>query len=178
MKKCIFVSIIFMLILSSCSNVYKEITISNIEQYEDLWTLPERRVDETSLLFPKEIAEEQCVTFHGKHDTYRLLGTGWQVILEMQYDDSAFIAKTERLKKLCENSPVCGISEHFDKPTYASAWNWNSCFEYAVVDEQEKTVCYLYLQLIEPDDLIIDKNYLPKDYEMLSDSSEHYFVYE
>lgn len=174
----ILISFILTLNLSSCSNVYEETIISNIEEYDNIWTLPERRADEISVLFPNNVNEEQCVTFICKHTTYQLLGTGWQVLLEIKYDDSLYFSEIDRLNNLCTDSPICGYSEYYDNPAYATVWNWNGCFEYAVIDENKKTIYYIYLQLIEKKDLTIDQNYVPKGYEMQISNSEIYSVYE
>ena len=180
MKKYILIllSFILALSLSSCSDVFEETIISDIEEYDRIWELPERRVSETSILFPDNVSKEQCLSFNCKHTTYQLLGTGWQVSLEIRYDDPQYFSEIERLNNLCINSPICGVSGYFNNSAYASVWNWNSCFEYAVVDEKEKTVCYIYLQLIEKDSLTIDNKYIPKGYEMQLSNSKSYSVYE
>ena len=180
MKKYVLILISFILILSlsSCSDIYKETIISDIGEYDTVWTLPERRAGEASVLFPKNVNREQCVTFICKHTTYQLLGTGWQLSLEIRYDDSLYFSEIDRLNNLCGKSPVRGNSEYFGNPAYATVWNWNSCFEYAVIDEKEKTVCYIYLQLIEKDNLILDAKYIPEGYEMHLSNSEAYSVYE
>ena len=177
------VVILFILILCfnlfSCSDVYEEIIISDIKEYDDIWSLPERRVHETSVLFPNSVSEEECVEFICRHTTYLPLGTGWQILLRIKYDDDRFISEINRLNNLCENSPICGYSENFDDYAYATVWNWNSCFEYAIIDEKEKTVSYIYLQLIEKKDLFIEDEYIPKEYEMqLTDSQRHSFYEE
>lgn len=182
MRKNILLVISFILILNlaSCSNadVYEEIIISDIKEYEEVWSLPERRADEKCILFPEQVSEEQCVTFACKHTTYQLVGTGWQLSLEVRYNDDLFLAEKDRLLALCTNSPICEYSEYFDASAYATVWNWNSCFEYAVIDEKEKTVCYIYLQLIEKKDLTINEKWIPKGYEMQLTNSETYSVYE
>lgn len=164
--------------LFSCSDVHKEIIISDIEEYDNIWSLPERRADETSVIFPSNVNEEQCVTFICKHTTYRLLGTGWQISLEIQYDDNMFSSEIERLNSLCKSSPVCGSSEYFDKPAYATVWNWVGCYEYAIVNEEKQTISYVYLQLISKEDITIDEKYIFNGYEMELENSETYSIYE
>ncbi len=180
MKKCAFIiiSLILTLNIVSCSGVYEETIVSNIEEYSSIWSLPERRVGETSLLFPSKINEE-CTEFKCIHTTYKWLGTGWQITLALKYDDSlSFGKEIDRLNTLSENSPVHENSDYFDKSAYASVWNWNGCFEYAIVDESEKTVNYIYLQLTDKDELTIDANYIPNGYEIELTDCESYSVYE
>ena len=163
--------------MCSCSNVYDETIISNIKLYDTIWTLPERRVSETSSLFPSIIEEETVINFRCKHTTYQLVGTGWQVELTVKYSDNSFYDEVKRLNELCYNSIICGESKYFDIPAYASVWNHICCFEYAVVNEEDKTIGYLYLQLINKDDLEISPLYIPKQYEMDYTDSLAYTIY-
>ena len=174
----IIISLILAFSLVSCSDIYKETIVTDTEEYRNIWSLPERRVNESSLLFPSEINEE-CAEFKCIHTAYKWVGTGWQITLKLKYNDNLnFEAEIDRLNTLSENSPIHGNSDYFDKTAYASAWNWNGCFEYAVVDEAEKTVNYIYLQLADKDQLIIDDDYIPGGYEMELTDSETYSVYE
>lgn len=163
--------------MCSCSNVYDETIISDIKLYDTIWTLPERRVSETSSLFPSIIEEETVINFRCKHTTYKWVGTGWQVELTVKYSDDLFYAEVKRLNELCCNSIICGESKYFDMPAYASVWNHISCFEYAVVNEDDKTIGYLYLQLIDKDDLEISSHYIPQPYEMDYTNSQGYTIY-
>ena len=162
----------------SCSDVYEEIIILDIGEYNSIWSLPERSVNETSLLFPDEVSEEQCITFTCIHITYQLVGTGWQISLQLKYDDLDFENEINRLRSLSVKSPVKGYSEYFDDLAFAFVWNWNGCFEYAVVDEKEKAICYIYLQLINKSSLTIDERCIPKGYEMQLTDVKAYSIYE
>lgn len=179
MKKLVAVLLISILTvsMSSCSDVYDETIISDVELYDTIWELPERRVSETSMLFPNEIQEEQVERFNCQHTTYRLLGTGWQIELTILFDENTFNVEKDRLSNLCGNSIVCGESTYFDQPAYATVWNWNGCFEYAVINEREKSIGYVYLQLIETEDLSVDPAYVPHPYEMQLDDSRAYSAY-
>lgn len=169
--------LLFFMVISSCKNVYNETIVSNIELYDTIWNLPERRVAETSALFPSVVEENQVVKFNCRHTTYEFVGTGWQVELVIQYTEDAFWAEKDRLNVLCRNSVVCGDSKYFDYFAYATVWNWNSCFEYAVVNEENNTIGYIYLQLINENDLTIDSQYLPNEYKMELSDSQIFSVY-
>lgn len=161
----------------SCSDEYNETVISDIKLYDTIWTLSERRVSETSILFPSIVEEDEVVNFNCKHTTYQLVGTGWQVELTVKYSDDSFYDEVKRMSKLCENSIVCGESECFDDPAYASVWNYIGCFEYAVLNEKDKTIGYIYLQLINKDNLEISSCYIPHKYEPNFTDSQGYTVY-
>ena len=178
MKKIVLTLVCFVLILSfvSCSNMYEDIITSDINYYENIWSRS-RRAGEPSMLFPSTVAKEQCVNFYFNYQDI-ILAPSWQIFLKNQYDEETFLSEFNHLNTICENSPVCGDSEYFDTQVYATVWNWNGCFEYAIVDEEEKTVSYIYIQLINKEDLMIDEEYIPEGYEMEMENSVIYSVYE
>ena len=178
MKKIFIVLIVSIaLIFCSCDDVYDEIIITNVESYDSIWELPERRVVEKSVLFPESVDKQNLLNFKCKHTTYQWLGTGWQIELSLKYDENTFEVEKARLNSVCTDSVVCGNSEYFSLPTYATVWNWNCCFEYAVVNEVEQTIGYIYLQLINEDDLEISSLYKPSNYSMEIEGEQEFSVY-
>lgn len=179
MKKIASYIFAFVLILSliSCSDVYDEVIITDLKEYDSVWSLPERSAHETSFLFPGNVKEEQCILFFCKHTTYFPLGTGWQLVLEIEYDNLEFLEEITRLKKLCAESSIRDFSEYFDGPVYVTVWNWDSCFEYAMVDEEKRTVSYVYLDCIPKEDLVIDEKYVFKGYERKLPDANSYSIY-
>lgn len=182
MRRKLMMIVIFVLsmgLFCSCSDEYEQTVISDIKLYGTIWNLSERRVSETSELFPNsaEIASEEVINFHCKHTTYQMVGTGWQVELAVKYNDDSFYNEVNRLSKLCDSSIICGESKYFDVPAYASVWNHIGCFEYAVVNEKDKTIGYIYLQLVDKDDLEVSSAYIPHSYEMTYSDSQGYTIY-
>ena len=57
----------------------------------------------------------------------------------------------------------------FDLPSFVCIYNYNGEFEYALVDESNKRILYIYLKDIKTiDNIIFDKKYAPS--KSLSDS--------
>ena len=180
MKKLISLALIVFVLcgaLCSCNDVQDEKIITDIKAYESIWDLSERRIGDYSDLFPKKVENKQVIKFNCIHSTYSFIGTGWQVELEIKYDDNSFSTEENRLKNVCKDSVICGNSNYFDCPNFASVWNWNSCYEYAVVNETDNTIGYIYLQLIDKEDLKISKKYVPNQYEMELQNSKSYTIY-
>lgn len=173
----VIIVLILITMMSSCSEVHDETLISDVRLYDTIWTLPERRASETCDLFPEHIEEGQVEAFRCKHTTYQIVGTGWQVELAIQYDEDAFLSEKERLSRLCKDSPVCGASEFFVNPAYASVWNWNGCFEYAIINEESHTMIYIYLQLMDKDKLEINEQYVPQQYEIEMSNTQEFSIY-
>lgn len=180
MKKTLLLTIAaFMLcFVCSCNGAYDETNISDVSEYKQIWNLPERRAGESCELFPKCVDGLEVIDFNCKHTTYHLVGTGWQVELIVKYNADSFSAEKERIKVLCEKSVVCGNTDYFDNPAYATVWNWNSCFEYAVVDDQKLTISYIYLQLADKEKLVIASDIIPNRYDMNMSGIEEYSLYE
>ncbi len=151
--------------LLSCDN-YDETVITDVGEYDELWELPELRIVERPAVFPETLEGMNVEKFSGTHTTYLPLGTGWQVELRAAFDEDGIKDEEARLEKICAGSPVCGESDYFEMPAFASVWNENCCFAYAVVNEDEGEVTYVYLQLIEDGDLTISDYAVPKNYEM------------
>ena len=177
MKKILISIFVVLLVLMSCScsDVYEQTVIDDVESYNSIWNLPERRASEVSVLFPQTITKESCISFRCEHTTYQLVGTGWQVELVLQYDDESFNKEIKRLNAICDGKIVSGTSQYFNDNAFASVWNWNSCFEYAVVGNN--TVSYVYLQLINKDELTINEKLVPHSYEMNMSDCESYSLY-
>lgn len=171
------ICVFLMMILTSCDNIYEETFISDIQSYNEMWSLSERRAAELSLLFPTVVSKDECIKFNCKHTTYQMVGTGWQVELVVKYEESSFLIENDRLDELCKNSVVRGDSKYFENYVYASVWNWNGCFEYAIVDKENNTVSYIYLQLTDKSELTIDERYIPRSYEMQMSGSPQFSIY-
>lgn len=180
MKKGLAIVLILAMLLCSCNDAYCEEIITDIKQYDTIWELPEKRIgtyyNRYSHLFPTTVEEAEVSSFRCIHSTYHIVGTGWQVELILKYDDNKFYDEVNRIKELCVGSPVYGESTYFDLPAYASAWKESDCFEYACVDEENKTIGYIYLQLIREEKLEINSTYIPHPYEY-TNSDDAYSIY-
>ncbi len=157
--------------MSSCGQTYKETLLTDISTYSEHLVLPERRASEKSSLFPDDITGIDAVNFVCFHKTEIPVGTQWQVELVVRYSLDEFIEEENRIKILCESSPVFESSEHFKTKVYASVWNWHGCYEYAVVNSEEFSIAYIYLQLAS-ENLVINENYMPIDYSMTLEEGE------
>lgn len=164
----LFAVLILMMPLCSCSSLEKclgkEIRITDKTEYKKIWTLSDLRYYEKKL-FPETIENEAVDFFECIHVEEFLVGTDWQVLLKIHYDREQFDSEIDRLSALCKDSFICGKSDYFDCPAFASIWNANLCFEYAVVDEQESSISYIYLQGVKKEEIKITSLPLPKGYD-------------
>ena len=161
-------------------NLYEPIIITDVDEYSAIFDIkyPEKHIDYETKLFPKTIDNLDVQKYEFIHKTYSLFGTGWQIVLDIRYDNDSFSEEVERIKSLCKNSPIYGISEHFENQAYATVWKNYNCYEYAIVDEKNSQIAYVYLQLVPPEKITIEKKYIPKDYDELyrfGDEKTHIF---
>ncbi len=176
----LFVILVLILAILCCpfdlsTGVVREELITDINQYDTIWD-PYQRWEMTlpgkSNLFPDTVDEANVVNFRCK-EVEIFLGDipTWEAELVLKYDDNEFYAEVDRIKDLCIGSPIYGESSYFDMPTYATIWKRYYSFEYACIDEENKTIGYIYLQLVSEEELEINSAYIPKTYESLYDSS-------
>lgn len=166
-----------MTILYSCDKSNDDNVITNIENYGMIWQLPEYRIVGPSVLFPKTIEDKKVLNFQCIHTTYSLVGTGWQIELNIKYSNDEMILELDRLENITKNLSNLQEPDLFRLPVYVTVWNWNGCFEYAVVNESEQSIRYIYLQLIDKNDLKIDESCIPNNYD-ISMKTNSYSLYE
>ncbi len=112
--------------------------------------------------FPKDIDSLNVKKYICEYITGKSIPS-WQMELIIEYsDDIAFEDELYRIKKLSDCDKTNDMSSLFNMTVYIETWNKFSCYQYALVDEKEKRVVYVYMQNIKNTDMIIDKFYLPQ----------------
>ena len=83
---------------------------------------------------------------------YFPVGHGYQIALVVEYTPDDFNQELQRLSQAeGEGGQVQYNTEYFSFPAYVTVWSWNSTFEYALIDEQTYTICFVYLQHVGGD---------------------------
>ena len=103
-----------------------------------------------------------------------ILDNSYMVFMKGDYPDmNSYEAELERLSNIgCSietsegtvNNKVEYSEISFDYPAYITIYNTNMAFEYALVDDANKSVVYIYLKLCEGADFLPDK-YLPIEFK-------------
>ncbi|MFZ5988410.1 MAG: hypothetical protein ACOYWZ_14970 [Bacillota bacterium] len=90
------------------------------------------------------------------------------------YSDEEYRAEVDRLKKIkCEikigNGKVVNSVEYsdtkFNYPAYVTAYGSSNVYEYALCNEDTKTIVYVYLQTVSNNKVAFSKEYLPIEYQ-------------
>lgn len=98
----------------------------------------------------------------------------YQQFLKCTYSDEEYRREIDRLKNIkCEMNTKNGklvnhveyTSTKFNYPAYITVYGSNSTYEYAICNEDTKTIVYVYLQIISNKKVAFSKEYLPIEFQ-------------
>lgn len=163
MKRYFLIIISVLLLFSSgCDFIYEDIYIDDIKEYNEIFEWDSRS---KLKIFPTDIDNNEVVCFEANQQSYKWVGCGIEILLEVKYSKNEYKEEISRLSNIADKQKIIYDKEHFSSPSYVAMLGWNYSNEYATVNEGEKTITYVYFQLKEEDDLkILNKKLLPTDY--------------
>lgn len=151
------------------------------------WSLSEEYTK--LLVFPAEIPDSAVdVEYYYQYES-GYTRPMCQIYLHCRLDDRTFDSEVERLKSLSYTSEKEGTKTvrndrtSFVAPAFVTMEGYDFCYEYAVVDETEKKIVYVFAMNTMEDDIYFDKTYLP-DYfmedftEIKVDGLDRFTMYE
>lgn len=140
----------------------------NVEDYRK-WALSEKYTH--FLIFPEEIpAGAEDVEYYYQYES------GWgrpmcQIYLSYRLDADTWQTEKDRLSSLTytdasgESRSVQYDTKSFHYPAYVTIAGYDFCYEYALLNEQEHTIIYIYAMNTVSGDLQFHDDFLP-DYYM------------
>lgn len=153
--------------LTSCA--WGESLDRNIDNYKQ-WTQIEHNTD---YFFP-DISDESATVNEYYYHRIEAFGTpAVEIFLDISYTSENFEAEIERLedfeymyetkipRKLKYDEGVL-----FNYPTFVAVYDGRTDYEYAIIDEENNRMIYVYCQRFPQEKLLIDSFYLPKNYEI------------
>ena len=152
--------------LVSCGYMAYTTFYTNIEDYNHIWNLSGVRVGNqgSPSVFPDNIEGLLVEDFFCRYDEKLPLGEGLQVFLNIQYNDKmTFDSELKLLKELSKDN-VENLFSKLQFETYIVNLGEGYYYEYALVDESEQKVIYIYLQGLPKDEIEFDHIYLPDNY--------------
>lgn len=93
-----------------------------------------------------------------------------QIYLECTLDQQEYEAEVERLRNLSyttaagETNLVQYDEENFSYPAYVTMLGYDFAYEYALVNEQSRTIVYIFSMNTLEKDVKFDDSYLPEDF--------------
>lgn len=133
------------------------------------WALSEKYTH--FLIFPEKIPDSaEAVEYCYQYEN------GWarpmcQIYLSYSLDQEEYEKEENRLSSLSWESPGKGLLTvrkelaSFRKPAYVTIAGYDFCYEYALMDEEKRTIVYIYAMNTVRDDLLFSQEFLP-DYYM------------
>ena len=162
---------IFLIVLAlALSNLAKGDTRERSQDTADYrkWSVPEKYTH--FLIFPEEIpAEAEEVEYYYQYES------GWdrpmsQIYLSYRLNENAYATEQERLASLTytdrtgEPRSVEYDTTSFGYPAYVTIAGYDFCYEYALLNEKEHTIVYIYAMNTVSDDLQFNDEFLPNYY--------------
>ncbi len=149
--------------LCACSGDVRNVT--DISQYVDK---AEFKGYSGLALFPDSVDESVVDQyFYDFQDT--MFDPTVQIYLKCTYTQEAFDAECQRMAG--ESITSDGVThtvqynqEDYLLPAYEAIHGSNFCYEYALVDEDNCSIQYLFLQFVTKEDMVFDTKLLPDDY--------------
>lgn len=122
-------------------------------------------------IFPESIEDLEQVQYRYACKE-GLLDNSYLIYLKATYSDAAYMAEKERLANIqctikLPNEAVSNAIEYtetqFNFPAYVAVYNTNMSFEYALADDENNCMIYVYLKLFEGVDFLPEL-YLPLEF--------------
>ena len=180
---------VFLIVLAlALSNLAKGDTRERSQDTADYrkWSVPEKYTH--FLIFPEEIpAEAEEVEYYYQYES------GWdrpmsQIYLSYRLNENAYATEQERLSSLNytdltgENRSVEYDTTSFGYPAYVTIAGYDFCYEYALLNEKEHTIVYIYAMNTVSDDLQFNDEFLPNYYmenfdDLAYQGKDHFTIY-
>ena len=181
MKRILLLLQVFLILLCfvGCDDVYERTTYTDVKDYKKIWGLSERRSGGKYQcdIFPKDVSNLNVKELYCDHTVYLPLGTGFEVLLSIEYDEQLFTQEINRISNLSKENSVVYDTYNFVFPAYVAMLGYHNCNEYALVDEKNLTIHYIYLQLVHKEDLEINTEYLPPDFDFGDVEGYNFSIY-
>ena len=119
-------------------------------------------------IFPDEVRKKDAMEYYYAH-RYILFDPDIQLYLRCKYTPQNYAKECERLSRVSvsydgRTNTVSYNTNDYAFPAY-EAIRANDCtYEYALLNEEEYTIDYVYLQFIPEEDVVFDHEKLPEGY--------------
>jgi len=102
-------------------------------------------------IFPKEELNQDSIAKYSYFCMDSFMDPTCKIYMECDYTDQEFEKEITRLKNITATldgvtNSIIYNEDYFDYPAYISMFNWSSCYEYALILEEEKKIVYVFVQ--------------------------------
>lgn len=136
-------------------------------------------------IFPDALpASANNTQYYYEEDTSDLFDNSYQIYLKCSYNATDYQAEKNRLEAIEDTyeerlQKVLLDNQNYKFPAIVAVDSHNHCFEYALLDDDNLIIHYVFLQFIDEKDLQFDKDLLPYHYINPNESTEEegYSIY-
>lgn len=151
------------LLLGTITVIWESCIERNIERYAEF---DEYHGYGNLWVFPEDISETATNVDYYYFDMNTFMDPTCQIYLSCTYDTETYQKEVERLSQINYEmngamKPIQYEENIFAYPAYVSIYQWESCYEYALVDDEEQKIVYVFLQGIPEWMLAFDEEYSP-----------------
>ena len=182
MKKIIALLLLPFMLLTciGCSDdAFGHQTYTEPEHYHKIFELTEIRYSEDAFeLFPETVDTLSVEDFYCEWELGIVGSAKAEISLSVTYSHADFKTELSRLKSLSDGKLIFD-TENFNYDAYVSVLGYMNTSYYALIDNERSTIHYILLQLINTDDIDINKEFLPFGYSELGEVKDiSYNIYE
>jgi len=161
-------SLFMALLLVACADdSFGHETYTKTKDYHKIFDLTEIRYNESAFeLFPQKVDGLQVDDFYCEWELGIVGSAKVEILLSVNYQQVDFDNEISRIKAL-GNGSINYDDANFIFPAYVSVLGYMNTNYYALIDEANTTIHYVLLQLINDEDIDINKNFLPNNYAEL-----------
>lgn len=172
-------AIIVIIILIALTAIYllTHVYCTDVEKYGK-WSEQDRQGKLS--VFPDTVEKMQVEEYLYQFST-GLLDSNYQIFLKSKLSKAEYQKEVKRLENISDSldgktQKIYLDNKSFCFPAYVTICNFNFTYEYALVDEENTTIYYVYLQFIDKEDIKFDKKLLPGNY-LCEDKNKIFSIY-
>lgn len=135
-------------------------------------------------VFPEKLPKTAKVDEYFVYGKSAFFDNAFEYYLKISMSKNDFISEIERLKSIsceiknpsnsdCYTNYIEYDETNFNYPAYVTVYASHDTYEYALIDEDNLTIIYVYLQMIlKKSDVKFEHSYLPKSLSVLEEFGE------
>ena len=153
-----------MFLFSGCYVAYKD--YYHEEDYKEIWELTGfwHGYEGVSPFFPESIDDLEVNKFLCRYDQIIPIGEAVQLFMEIPYtDEEVFNKEVEKIKSMAFQCDE--YFEEIDFSVYAVRLGEEFNTEYALIDEEQQVVYYIFLHNVPKSEIRFEHRFIPKGYE-------------
>ncbi|HEY2420579.1 MAG TPA: hypothetical protein VGI04_04160 [Neobacillus sp.] len=142
------------------------------------------------LVFPKTIPKNAKA--NGYYYSQTLLpfgGANYQIFLNITLPNDEYKSEVDRLSNIKKGTKVEMYDgkptlkdikldkSQFIYPAYVAMLGYDGTSEYALLNDKEHKIIYVFIQIVYKKDIKFDKKYIPRGYKSVGDCNESYNIY-